>query len=289
LIHEVATVGILRRIISLWPLIAFALLAIGYGAAAIQGQLTYLFYSPVLVAGGICAVGFTAWVGPWLRIIWQSTAGKFVITWLHGIVLAVTLSWAQALVAQALELPPQDFDTTVGVCAAVLWPVIWVYIMVVPLAFLVVLLFILFWIVALLNTLLTSEIWEMLIEFLKPTFPTEAARLRQMIERGQSISAALAWYSIGRGLGGFMLLFAAAVVQRQYPHAVPYLTPAVRIIAYVADYQPLPRYPGVEGTRRARVHENGIVSYAEEQGWDIHITVDAVRSPTLNHHTDVVE
>jgi hypothetical protein len=289
LTNQVTTVHILRRIIPLWPLIAFALLAIGYGAAAIQGRLTWVFYGPVLVAGGMCTGGFTAWVAPWLRIIWRSAVGKFVFTWLHGIVLAVTLIWAQALVAQVLELPPQDFEITVGVCAAVLWPVIWVYIILVPMAVLSLLLLIFFGGAVLLHTLLTSGIWELLSAFLEPTFPAEASRLRRWVEHGRSTSAALAWNSVWRGLGGFMLLFAAAVAQEQYPHAVPYLTSIVRGIAYMADYQPLPKHPGVDGTRRARVHENGVVSYAEDHGKDIHITVDAVRSEPSSHRTEGVE
>jgi hypothetical protein len=275
----VVTMSLLRRIISSWPLVAFGLLMVGVGVSAWQGRPSAVYYGAVLAAGGVAAVGFTAWIIPWLRPIWRSTLGKFVLTWLHGIVLAVTFGWAQALVAQALELPPHDFDATIGVCAAVLWPIVWVHIMSVAVGVFALVLLIASGVTMLLNTLLTLGIWDMLIDFLKATFPTETARLRQMIDRGRSTSAALAWYGLGRAFAAFMLVFVGAVAEEQYPHVVPYLTPIVRGIAYLADYQPLPRYPGIDGTRRARVHENGVVSYAEDQRWTIIITVDTVRPP----------
>jgi hypothetical protein len=280
----------MSRIIASWPLIAFGLLAIGYGTAAIQGRLSYGFYSAVLVAGGICAGGFGAWIVPWLRRIWRSAMGKLVLAWLHAIAVVVALIPAQALVAQALELPPQDFEITVALCAVVLFlPIVWIHIFLLPMAVLSLLLFIVFVGAALVNTVLGSGVWEVLIGFLEQTFPTEASRLRRMVEHGRSRSTDLAWNSMGCGLGAFMLLFVAAVAQEQYPHAKAYLTPIVRGVAYIGDYQPIPNYPGIDGHRRARVHENGVVSYAEEQGWDIHISVDTVRPQTSSRQTDVVE
>lgn len=47
-------------------------------------------------------------------------------------------------------------------------------------------------------------------------------------------------------------------------------------IAYYADYQIGTLYPGVDHSLRYRLHENGIVSYAIENGRGISIRIDKV-------------
>jgi hypothetical protein len=49
--------------------------------------------------------------------IWHSSFGKLAITFLNGSVLLADVIYARLLVADALGLPPQDFDMTVAVCA----------------------------------------------------------------------------------------------------------------------------------------------------------------------------
>jgi hypothetical protein len=278
---RVAKVNIVRRVAFRWPLLAVALMALGYGSAAIRGELSYFFYSTVLLAGAICAIGFGSWIFPWLRKIWRSAMGKLVLTWLHAVVVVLALIPAQLLVAEAVELPPQDFEVTVALCAAVLFlPVAWIAIFLVPIAILSMFLFFAFGVLSLLNTMVSSGVWEVLILFLEPNFPTAAYRLRRFVEQGRSKSAELAWKSWGRAFGAFMLVFVVAVAHGQYPSAKAYLKPIVRGVAYLADYQQVPKYPGVDENRRSRVHENGIVSYAEDRGGDIVISVDSVRLNT---------
>jgi hypothetical protein len=47
----------------------------------------------------------------------------------------------------------------------------------------------------------------------------------------------------------------------------------IKWVAYSADFQEAYRYPGVDEGKRIRLHENGVVSYAEIDGWNINITV----------------
>jgi hypothetical protein len=151
------------------------------------------------------------------------------------------------------------------------------------------LLFFAFGVLSLLNTMVSSGVWEVLILFLEPNFPTAAYRLRCFVEQGRSKSAELAWKSWGRAFGAFMLVFVVAVAHGQHPSAKAYVKPIVRGVAYLADYQQVPKYPGVDENRRSRVHENGIVSYAEDRGGDIVISVDYVRFNTSKEPSDIFE
>lgn len=60
--------------------------------------------------------------------------------------------------------------------------------------------------------------------------------------------------------------------------AIPFL-PALKWIAYAADFQPPGMYPGVDAGKRLRLLDNGVVAYAERKGWGIEITKDYVVSP----------
>jgi hypothetical protein len=73
------------------------------------------------------------------------------------------------------------------------------------------------------------------------------------------------------------IIAAVAYTWQTYPAVTESLKPAVRSLAYIADFQQVSLYPGVDVNRRLRLHENGFVSYAEERGWDIVISVEKVQ------------
>jgi hypothetical protein len=85
---------------------------------------------------------------------------------------------------------------------------------------------------------------------------------------------------IMRAIGAFGLMVTFGILWEDFPTFTKSLEPLVREIAYVADFQEVSAYPGVDTNRRLRLHENGVVSYAYavEQGWDIKIVVDKVQS-----------
>ena len=82
-----------------------------------------------------------------------------------------------------------------------------------------------------------------------------------------------------------IVMFITWYVWDSFSVATRTLAPAVRVVAYFADYQKASTYPGVEGIKRLRIHENGVVSYAEENGWDIIIKVDLVKLPEADQQS----
>jgi hypothetical protein len=181
---------------------------------------------------------------------------------------------------------PQDFEATVAFWAAVFLPVAWIAFFLGPIAIVYGLLLLAFEVASLVNVVLSSGGWEVLISLLELSSPTAAHRLRRFIEQARSKTAELAWKSWGRAFGAFMLVFAIAVVHEQYTSAKTYLKPMIRGIAYLADYQQIPQYPGIDGNRRSRIHGNGIVSYAEDHRGNIIISVDYVRFNTSKEPSD---
>jgi hypothetical protein len=83
-------------------------------------------------------------------------------------------------------------------------------------------------------------------------------------------------------LGVMGIAFGIAIFWKWYSPATRSLKPIVRVVAYFADFQQVSLYPGVDVNRRLRLHENGVVSYAEERGWDIVISVDKIQCGDQN-------
>ena len=82
--------------------------------------------------------------------------------------------------------------------------------------------------------------------------------------------------SMSHFFGIIGIIMAVAYTWDLYPTVTESLKPAVRALAYKADFQQVSLYPGVEVSKRLRLHENSIVSYAEERDGDIVISVEKV-------------
>jgi hypothetical protein len=89
---------------------------LGFVSSGMSGNISY-FKGTILLGCIACGLGFMIWILPWLQKIWHSSFGKLAITFLNGSVLLADVIYARLLVADALGLPPQDFDMTVAVCA----------------------------------------------------------------------------------------------------------------------------------------------------------------------------
>jgi hypothetical protein len=85
------------------------------------------------------------------------------------------------------------------------------------------------------------------------------------------------WRGFIQMFGVIGIAFGIAFFWNWYSPAIRNLKPVVRAVAYFADFQQVSLYPGVDVNRRLRLHENGVVSYAEERGWDIVISVEKVQ------------
>jgi hypothetical protein len=80
----------------------------------------------------------------------------------------------------------------------------------------------------------------------------------------------------GRAIGVMVVAVAAIWLHDEYISVARALKPFVLMMAYFADYQSMPAYPGVRGNEQAHLHENGVVSYAARRGMHIEITVEQV-------------
>jgi hypothetical protein len=160
------------------------------------------------------------------------------------------------ITAEVLGLPPQDFEVTVRVWTFLFYLPIWAAI---------------FGALVLVFSLTIALIvgpLSLIRSSILNIFPKNRWKL------------ALDKYifrSFGHALGAFMVAALVAMGLSQFPAVVSSLEPAIRLTAYYADYQMVSRYPGVDVTRKLRLHTNGIVSYAEKHGWDVIISVEKIK------------
>lgn len=213
------------------------------------------------------AVGFASWVGPQLKKIWDSSFGKLALALLHGLVLLLSAILARFLVAEALRLPPQDFDLTIGIWTLVLYLPVWLCtISVLTSLFGVIAMF---YILVLIIVNGLREIASIFSLLLAPASLTPVS-----LQRGASGFEIKGWWHV---MGVLAVLTLVAYIWTWSFAEIRSLGPLIRWVAYCADFQEASLYPGIEVNKKFRLHENGVVSYAERQGWDISISVEKVQ------------
>ena len=249
--------------------LAFTIAGLGFVSLPIYGKPTKFLYGSFLLAYGISGVGFGIWLWPWLQRIWNWRHGKLAITLLHGGILFLSIIPARLLVAEALGLPPQDFDVTVGFCILLFYLPLWL----IAFEFLSLLFAFIHFIVSGLCSFTTYFPINVLVLLIAKLFPV-GSRPRLFLE--QDIGR-FVWRGFLHMIGVMGIAFGIALFWQWYSPATRSLKPIVRAVAYFADFQQVSLYPGVDVNRRLRLHENGVVSYAEERGWDIIISVEKVQ------------
>jgi hypothetical protein len=222
-----------------------------------------------LMSGVTFAIGFAAWVSFQLLRLWLSFAGKLALALLHSLVLLLSIIPARFLVAEGLGLPPQDFDVTVALVVVALYLPVWLLVIAV--------LTLLFYAISLglVTLLFIGERVIDLILFMPVRLITGAvAPMQSSLRRRLSrvMNAGLA-HAMGAAA---VAIFAAATWEWTFAEMRSVGRPIVRLVAYFADFQRAPLYPGVEPSKRLRLHENGVVSYAERRGGEIVIAVGKV-------------
>jgi hypothetical protein len=254
--------------------LAITIAVLGFVSLPIYGKPTKFLYGSCLLAYGISGIGFGIWLWPWLQQIWRWSMGKLAITLLHGGVLLLSIITARLLVAESLGLPPQDFDVTVTFCVLLCYLPVWLIVFQV----LTLLFAFIRFIVSGLCSLTTYFPINVLVLLIAKPFP-EGSRPRLFLE--QNIEN-FVWRGFMQMLGVMGIAFGIAIFWKWYSPATRSLKPIVRVVAYFADFQQVSLYPGVDVNRRLRLHENGVVSYAEERGWDIVISVDKIQCGDQN-------
>jgi hypothetical protein len=200
-------------------------------------------------------------------MIWRSYLGKIVISLLHGLVFFLSIIQARIFVAEALGLPPQDFDLTVGFFTVLFYLPLWLCVIIFLSMILSIFLAIAFILTMPLQSLGNlSQMFEHL--------SSKIARFRQRVNK---VHTEIGERFFGAMMTSLIVLVITWYVWNSFPTVTRTLAPVVRAVAYFADYQNASAYPGVERDKKFRLHENGVVSYAEEDSSGVIIKVDFVK------------
>lgn len=252
-------------------LIGTAFGVIGVVAFLINAKLILMFEILAGLASLLFATGFAAWCSPYLRAGWASPIGRPVLALVHALVLLLAIFPAKFLVAQAMKLPPQYFEVTVGICTLLFYPAMWLLV----LSFIALLLVIVFTLTSYLLQWTTLPLIDETLMLFGKAFPAESSSRNFFIE-GRRRSAS----SLNRHSYGALVIFAFALLGCGfYVSSTEKFSPAVRWIAYAADFQWAPMYPGIDAKKRFRLMDNGVVAYAERNGWGVDITVGYFEQP----------
>lgn len=241
---------------------AVAVFVIGIARDRISGS--YEVDLLTLTAFSLFAFGFIFRASGFVAGSWRTPWRKVVSVVVHAVVLIMSLASAKRVVSEALGLPAQDFESTVSLLALEF------YVLALLVAFAIILM--IFSIIAALASwiLMISQapfINDFLLIF-SNVFPSNST-IRNFIQVGRG---ELAFALICHCLGSMIV---AAVMVETWDRNIKMFTdnPAIiKVLAYSLDYRNLTQYPGIEHNDMAVLHENGVVSYARLNGWDVNIT-----------------
>lgn len=241
--------------------------SLGIAAGVIFLPLLLLFpgatlaYFPFLILSWLLlAGGFFIWVRPSISIMWKSVFGKVLIPLLHALTFLLSTLYARSAIGFALGLPPQDFDLTVHILT------LFIYLPMLATTTAIVLLIVGFGmhLIGILGNI-ASDFLRIIHQWIPRSIPPErVARIASVIRSDfvdhsfGAISLAICALVIGWGT---INVFEAATL------------PAIRWIAFYADYYPAPAYPGIPQSERIRLHENGVISSAHIENGSVVISV----------------
>lgn len=191
------------------------------------------------------AIGFVVWCWPFLVNAWAHPVGKVIIAILHLLVLLLSTAFARFVVASSLGLPPQDFDLTVSFVVIALYIPVWSIVASLFLG----------------GAALVFEIFGLMGMIAPQSFGSTVKFFAHMS-------------------GALVLCF---FFGRTFEYVVEherYLYPLIKRVAFISDFQPAAKYPGIGDNERIRLHENGVISFAQIQDGEVQIvvrTIDGVK------------
>lgn len=206
------------------------------------------FETGATIASALIICGFLMWCLPaarWMRDIWERPFGKTPIVLLHVLVLLLATSLSRFAVSDALGLPPQSFDLTVGFLALVFYLPAWMLV-----ASIIFMIFGFLLSIAVLIVILVVGSIQTLTPLLKVV--------------GFNYSPTRNWamalfHSAGAIATGLALLATYSFLTEKYQ---PWILSTIRFTAVKADFHTAPNYPGVSPAERIHPLENGYVAYA---------------------------
>ena len=235
---------------------------------------------------------FVTSVKEWL----ESFERNKIIPWVTFQVLVIPLSifLSRYLVSTSIGLPPQDYDLTI----LAITPFFYVYVVCffISLIALVKLLvpFLGMFIGSWVNIFVTVSFIIMVIIFLNdPEFLINS--IDQLADQHYLISLLIIslgvfalfldsykplnlkkidiWSAFKNNLRNLSIIAACCFLIEFYAH-VAIKSSHIRLIAYYLDYFESPSYPGLNSNEKVHIHENGVISYAIKNGFDVQIRVD---------------
>ena len=240
--YAVAVVGM---IVSCVPILVSGTVALRIGNVAL------------FVSAASFTTGFLMWVVPKMRELWKYPVRRVALVALHATILFVAVPISRHFTALALGLPPQDFDITVAFVALELYPALWVL----TLSLGAMILSVGLLLVSAVMALLSSFHWIAL---------GRAGHWEQCSHR-------LGFRACLHAMGATLIAVGAAMLWGWHADLLLSHPDLIRRVAYLTDYQPAANYPGVNASARLRLHENGVVSYAVPNGWNIDIVVGQIK------------
>lgn len=263
------------KIMSLGASDRLYMLAFALGCASIFESYWFGRFSSLsnLLAGISIAIGAIAFLikaNVVMRKVWNIKVMRTGFVALHVAMYFIAIIVSRIVIAKVIGLPPQDFDMTVGVIS------IFMYVA-------VLLMFVFFAMLLLIAVLIVVQIFLLMLSVVSnDALVTGLIKKIGGVKISECISSARIKIAGGvlKHIYGAIGVLIPIVFLIGFAFSFFYAQPSkfggaslVKLIAYVADYQYLDNYPGVDAGKKVRLHDNGVVSYAKLDDWRVIITI----------------
>lgn len=249
-------------------------IGLGLGIAGLVAQLIFqkiwLTETLILCAGGLFGIGYLTFLFNFIKHRWASSFGKVYLTVAHTAIFFIAFIPARWCVSSVMGLPAQDFDITVSVVSALIYPSLWLMaasLIILCNALVAILL-------GVLVHISTFPIIDDIFRLLALAFPDGSAKAFMQAGRREFAGRMIKHWA-GAIVVSLVMSFAGTWPMQAL---VTYKQP-IKWIAIAADYQQADLMPGIEQDTRYRLHENGVVSYASFADWQVSIRVSMVGKP----------
>ncbi|WP_109479707.1 hypothetical protein [Paraburkholderia sp. C35] len=220
--------------------------------------------SEIVCAIALCS-GTALRIFPTVTAAWRSPFGRIAVMFSSAFIAVIATLPAQSILIEALQLPAGDFPCTAALLTLFCYPVVAAVIIAVAIGCV--------WIftMAIVGSLALPSWLLQAIPFQLFVVDWGSSRMRTLSERIRKRMEISLFDFVAYSL---MICLTLSVAAGWY-HLMdqPNL---VRIFAYWADYENPGRYPGTE-QHRFRLHDNGVVSYADFRKWDVDIRMSCLK------------
>ena len=187
--------------------------------------------------------------------LYRHSMTRFLMICLHTLFGWLAIIQARAVVSRALQLPVQDFDSTVGLFAIISYVLLW------PLLISAFIGIFGFW------TFMKASFYMMLNSILNFFL------VFLNIFRKKPIKIHLGPLD-DKTIKDSLTLFVALICASFYTSSINFMISHARQVAYQVDYFSMTQYPCLESGEKVILHENGIISKAKKVDGGVQISVE---------------